>query len=118
MNKRKPHIYLELESSSTAASRAHASQSPSPRSLGNKVSKPFNKHLNVRDCSIGRVVGWSGCLVNWAALSAAFIAENPGMEMQENFMSTLLTNKTGDDTFNRFAPPRASSSTRAALRPW
>jgi len=115
-NKRKQNVAFEPRSGGAAATRAVAPQSssrPSGRSSSN-----YNKFVKVQVCSVGRVACWAKTFVNWSALSDAFMAENPSVQLKDDHMAVLLSRMTGDDNFDLLVPPYTPSFVRDALRPW
>jgi hypothetical protein len=74
--------------------------------------------VKVQVCSVGRVACWAKTFVNWSALSDAFMAENPSVQLKDDHMAVLLSRMTGDDNFDLLVPPYTPSFVRDALRPW
>jgi hypothetical protein len=115
-NKRKQNVAFEPRSGGAAATRAVAPQSSS-RPSGSSSSN-YNKFVKVQVCSVGRVACWAKTFVNWSALSDAFMAENPRVQLKDDYMAVLLSRMTGDDNFDLLVPPSTPSFVRDALRPW
>ena len=115
-NKRKQHVAFEPKSGGVDATRTVAPQSSSRLSANSSLR--FNKFVKAQVCSVGRVARWSNYFVNWSALSDAFKAENPSIQLKDDYMAVLLSRMTGDDNFNLLVPPLTPPFIRDALRPW
>jgi hypothetical protein len=115
-NKRKQHVTFEPKSGGGDAARAIAPQSSSRPSANSSLR--YNKFVKAQVCSVGRVARRSNCFVNWSAQSDAFKAENPSIQLKDDYMAVLLSRMTGDDNFNLLVPPLTPPFIRDALRPW
>jgi hypothetical protein len=115
-NKRKQHAAFEPKSGGAAATRAVAPQSSS-RTSGDAPLR-YSKLVKVQVCSVGRVTCWSDSFVNWSALSDAFMAENPIIQLKDDHMPVILSRMYGDDNFELLVPPLTPPFVRDTLRLW
>jgi hypothetical protein len=74
----------------------------------------------VADCASGRIAKWGRDYVSVTSLLKAFKDQHPQVpELPDHeILPVLLTVRTGDDTFNRYAPAHASEPLKRALRTW
>jgi hypothetical protein len=84
-------------------------------------SSPLSPNLpHVADCASGRIAKWGRDYVSVTPMLKAFKDQYPKVpELPDHeILPVLLTARTGDDTFNRYAPAHASESLKRALRTW
>ena len=84
-------------------------------------SSPLSPSLpHVADCAIGRIAKWGRDYVSVSSLLKAFKEQHPKIPHlpDHELLPVLLTARTGDETFNRYAPAHASESLKRALRIW
>jgi hypothetical protein len=84
-------------------------------------SSPLSPNLpHVADCASGRIAKWGRDYVSVTSLLKAFKDQHPQVQElpDHEMLPVLLTVRTGDDTFNRYAPAHASEPLKRALRTW
>jgi hypothetical protein len=105
-----------------AFEQAHQVVARSPRQVVvRSPSSPLSPSLpHLADCASGRVAKWGRDYVSVTSLLKAFKDQHPKVpELPDHeILPVLLTARTGDDTFNRYAPAHASESLKRALRSW
>jgi hypothetical protein len=74
----------------------------------------------VANCASGRIAKWGRDYVSVTSLLKAFKDQHPQVSLlpEQEMLPVLLTVRTGDDTFNRYAPAHASEPLKRALRTW
>jgi hypothetical protein len=84
-------------------------------------SSPLSPSLpHLADCASGRIAKWGRDYVSVSTLLKAFKEQHPKVQQlpDHEILPVLLTARTGEDTFNRYAPAHASESLKRALRIW
>ena len=84
-------------------------------------SSPQSPSLpHLADCASGRVAKWGRDYVLVTPFLKAFKDQHPKVQElpDHEILPVLLTARTGDDTFLRYAPAHASESLKRALRSW
>ena len=74
----------------------------------------------VANCASGRIAKWGREYVSVTSLLKAFQVQYPlvPLLLEPEILPVLLTVRSGDDNFDRYAPPHASESLKRALRTW
>jgi hypothetical protein len=74
----------------------------------------------LKDCASGTVAQWGRDYVLVTPLLQDFRAQNPKIQAlpDHELLPVLLTARTGDATFLRYAPAHATETLKRALRTW